>query len=168
MLYSLHSTIQCFLYPRASTLTVNLTTKIDCGGSKNYISQFVFERSFQLYNFFSRRSWSRWLNLWSKLDLGKHGRTIFWNGGSIDIFLRIVLILLRLLLIFIILKVVTPYDNLLSRKACKVGMPLLRTYMSWLTMGNTYNTTYLLTLNAHTNFQSNYFHRKCSHTYLFS
>ena len=41
-----------FLLFRTSTLIINLTIKTDCDRSKNYISEFVFERSFQLYNFF--------------------------------------------------------------------------------------------------------------------
>ena len=37
----------------------------------------------QCYNFCSRRNRSRWLNLWSNLDLGKCGCTTLWNGESI-------------------------------------------------------------------------------------
>ena len=54
-----------------------LTNKMIMHFTKNHITGFVFERSFQLYNFYSRRSWSCWLNLWSKLNLGKRGGTIF-------------------------------------------------------------------------------------------
>uniref|UniRef100_A0A8R7P0J3 Sulfotransferase n=1 Tax=Triticum urartu TaxID=4572 RepID=A0A8R7P0J3_TRIUA len=42
-----------------------------------------FNQRIHWYNFCSRRSRSRWLNLWSKLKHGNRGSTIIWNEGSI-------------------------------------------------------------------------------------